>query len=258
MTIDPRLAERRRRVLEDRARGGVRRVIQLMVLVAVAGAGLWLVQSPWLSVAAIDVSGQSRADVEAALTAAGIEVGRPLLFSPVGEARERLLADPWVADAAVDRLFPDTIEVRLIERDPAAAVGAGGQAIVVSSDGVALARGEVDGLPVIRLRVAVPELGERFDDDRVAGAASFLTALSPTYQRSAVVFEAEGELWAEVGDWVVRLGRPVEMSQKAAALEAVLGEGQPAGAIINVIAPTRPTVRLGGGPSADAEPSTDG
>ncbi len=244
-SIDPRLADRRRRVLEERARGGVRRVIWLMVIVTVIGALVWLLQSPWLSVATVDVTGQQRSDVDGALDTAGLEVGRPLLLAPVDAALEALLADPWVADAAVDRLFPDTIEIRIIEHQPVAVVESGSRATVISEAAVALTQSTEADLPTIRLRADEPALGEAYDDPRVRGAAAFFAALQPPYLTDAVLFDSDGELWAEVGEYAVRLGRPIEMAQKAAALQALLAEGQPAGAIINVIAPTRPTVRVG-------------
>ncbi len=251
--MDPRLAERRRHVLEERARGGVRRVIWLVTMVTVVSALAWLLQSPWLSVSSIEVSGQQRADVDGALARAGLELGRPLLLAPADEAREQLLADPFIADATVDRLFPDTIEIRLIEYQPVAVVDTGSARTVIGETGVALARDADSVLPTIRLDAPEPPFGAAFEDGRVTGAASFFATLEPPYVSGALLFESEGELWVELGEYLVRLGRPIEMPQKAAALAAVLGEGQPAGAIINVIAPSRPTVRLEGGP----QPSTN-
>lgn len=253
--MDPRLADRRRRVLEERARGGVRRVIWLAVVVVVVGAVAWTLQSPWLSVTHITVTGQSRSNVEGALAEAGIELGRPLLLSPVAEAEDLLLADPWVADAAVARLFPDTIEVRLIEHRPVALVETTGRSIVVGLGGVALVERASPALPVIRLTADVPELGEEFSDDRIVGATEFFAALEPPYDENAVLFESNAELWVETGEYSARLGRPIEMAEKAAALQAVLADGQPLGAVVNVIAPTRPTVSVGGN---SPEPSSEG
>jgi hypothetical protein len=54
--------------------------------------------------------------------------------------------------------------------------------------------------------------------------------------------EAGGELWAEVGGYQVRLGRPVEMGEKALSLAALLREQPPAGSILTLIAPTNPAI----------------
>lgn len=242
-TIDPRLAERRRKVLEERARGGVRRVIWLTFFLAVVGAIGWLVQSPLLDIDRITVVGNERANVEAALVSAGIELGGPLLFAPVNNAEETLRADPWIADVAVDRLLPDTVDIRIIEHRPVAVVRSEGQAWTISSSAVSLAATAAAGLPVIELSVAAPELGSAFEDARIVGAAQFFDSLDPISRANAVLFEVDGELWVQVRAYVARLGRPIEMPQKAAALQAVLDDGPPEGAVINVIAPTRPTVR---------------
>ena len=98
-------------------------------------------------------------------------------------------------------------------------------------------------MPIIELTAPPPDLGTAFDDDRIVGAAQFFDSLDPISRTDAVMFEADGELWVQVRGYVARLGRPIEMSQKAAALQAVLEDGPPEGAVINVIAPTRPTVR---------------
>jgi hypothetical protein len=58
------------------------------------------------------------------------------------------------------------------------------------------------------------------------------------------VINVGGELWALIDDVNVRLGRPIAMESKARALEAVLAEGIPKGATINLIAPARPAVSV--------------
>jgi hypothetical protein len=45
-----------------------------------------------------------------------------------------------------------------------------------------------------------------------------------------------------VGGYQVRLGRPVEMGEKALSLAALLREQPPAGSILTLIAPTNPAI----------------
>lgn len=243
--MDPRLAARRQAVLEERARSGARRVVWLMVLVAVAGAAIWVLQSPWLSVREIVVTGAEHANVDDALAEAGVELGQPLVRSPAGAARRVLLEDPWVAAAEVDRLFPDVVEVRIVEHEPVLVLQAGTTSVLVSQDGHALTQGDPPEYPRIVLNLPVPTSGALIDDDRVVGAAEFFTALPANLHQGAVIEEIDGELWLslEAVNVDVRLGRAIEMAQKAAAVQAVLSDGQIDGVVINVIAPTRPTVR---------------
>ncbi|SUU89220.1 cell division protein FtsQ [Aminobacter aminovorans] len=59
-------------------------------------------------------------------------------FNPE-EARERIVSLPWVRDAAVRKVYPDTIEVRIDERDAFAIWQHGSQLSVVEKDGKIIA-----------------------------------------------------------------------------------------------------------------------
>jgi len=76
----------------------------------------------------------------------------------------------------------------------------------------------------------------------VTGGLTFLAGLPEETRNKVSLSEQDGELWANVADMVVRLGLPIEMEAKAAALLAILEEGVPAGSLINLVAPTRPAV----------------
>ena len=91
-------------------------------------------------------------------------------------------------------------------------------------------------MPVQRL-----EPGEAHTDPTVLGALEFASANNGVIS-GLILREEAGELWATAAGHEVRLGRPVEMPAKAAALVAVLAEGLPEGSMINLIAPTRPAV----------------
>jgi cell division protein FtsQ len=54
------------------------------------------------------------------LAAIGVDRGAPILGLDLASARERIVALPWVRQASVERLLPDTVVVRLIEREPVA------------------------------------------------------------------------------------------------------------------------------------------
>ncbi len=253
--VDPRIARRRREVHDDRARSRMRRAIWLLALVLLVGVLAWVVRSPWFAVSTIAVEGVRHSDAIGRLTEAGVVEERPLLTVRTGPAVDAVIDDPWVVDAAITKLLPDTIEVVVIEREPGAYVdGFGGRALL-ASDGVVVPW--VDGLPLgtIRLAAAIPEPGAPMTDVNVVGSLEFLVSLRADLARDAVVFDTSGELWAEVGGFEVRLGRPIDMSEKAAALQAVVDLGQPEGAIINVIAPTRPTVTP---PSANPQGQVEG
>src|SRR5690606_1806233 len=91
--------------------------------VAASVTAAWgVTQTPLLDVDHIDVVGAGQSGVAAVQAASGIDRGDPLLTSGVGGAAERIAELPWVQTVDVSRKWPNTIEVRVVERVPAAAV----------------------------------------------------------------------------------------------------------------------------------------
>ena len=86
----------------------------------------------------------------------------------------------------------------------------------------------------------------------VTGAVTFVAALESEVAATTTVVVAGNALHVSIGDRTVRLGRPVLMAEKAAVVTALLETGVPAGATIDVTAPSHPAVLLA------AQPSTSG
>ena len=83
----------------------------------------------------ITISGLNEMTAREVLHAAGIDE-RASLFSVDAEAvRERLLAMPLVQEATVRKLFPDGLQITLVEREPYALWQRQGEVFVVSADG---------------------------------------------------------------------------------------------------------------------------
>jgi len=74
----------------------------------------------------------SRADI---FSAAGVTDRASLLFLDVDAARVRLKAIPWIAEAAVRKLYPDRLQITVTERDAFALWQRGGNVSVISADG---------------------------------------------------------------------------------------------------------------------------
>ncbi|HZT76050.1 MAG TPA: FtsQ-type POTRA domain-containing protein [Vicinamibacterales bacterium] len=62
--------------------------------------------------------------------------GESLLFTDLGVWQKRLLASPWVKDAALRRSLPSTIEVALLERSPVGVARMNGDLYLVDERGV--------------------------------------------------------------------------------------------------------------------------
>ncbi len=142
---------------------------------------VWIQDNHAFSVREIRIAGASLVTDEEVLAAAKIDISSPIMEANVETIRKRLLRGlPQVMDVRVSRIFPSTIRIELIERDPIAIIldnGIWG----VDSDGVLLPRFSArHGLdyPVItniRLQKYVP--GEKVDDTGLTSLVRFLGEL---------------------------------------------------------------------------------
>jgi cell division protein FtsQ len=73
-----------------------------------------------LRVADIRVEGRRTTDRETIFDALGARLGTPILAIDPVRAKEKLERLPWVRSALIERRLPDTLYVRLVEREPLA------------------------------------------------------------------------------------------------------------------------------------------
>jgi cell division protein FtsQ len=66
------------------------------------------------------------------------DADRSVFSVPLEERRRRLLAIDWVADAAVSRVWPDRLAVRIMERKPVAFVQVQSSVMLVDAEGMLL------------------------------------------------------------------------------------------------------------------------
>lgn len=245
MTIDPRLLRRRRKVAADNARRGIRRALWTGAALTLIGGAAALLNSSYLSVQSVTVSGVVNAEVEQALALHRVDVGRPMAAIRPGQIRDSILEDPWVRAATVRLRLPNTVEVEVEERRGVAWVSLGGEGWALTAlDGVVVGYEDTvpEASPVIRISAPDPGLGGEIDDDQVVGSLLYLDSLPLSVASQSGIYAAGGEIWAKVGERHIRLGPPIEMAEKAKAVVSVISLRQP-DVIIDVIAPDRPAVR---------------
>jgi cell division protein FtsQ len=158
------------------------------LVVGLSGTVAWavrrhIVQSPRFAVTEISVSGQHQRTVQALLTEADLAKGVNVFTVDLDRARARLLADPWIQDAALGRRLPGTLLVQVVEREIGALVVLH-QPYLVSRDGVIFKRfelGDPTDLPVITGLDA-----DAVADDREGAQATLRRALDLAidYERS--------------------------------------------------------------------------
>jgi cell division protein FtsQ len=84
------------------------------------------------------LTGSKEVSREEILTTAGVTGRASLLFLDADAARARLLANPWIADAAVLKLYPDRLQITVTERLAFALWQKDGRVSVIAQDGTVL------------------------------------------------------------------------------------------------------------------------
>ncbi|HJY17723.1 MAG TPA: cell division protein FtsQ/DivIB [Xanthobacteraceae bacterium] len=136
-------------------------------------------------IAAISLSGEKEVSREEILTTAGVTGRASLLFLDADAARQRLLANPWIADAAVLKLYPNRLQITITERHAFALWQKNGRLSVIAADGTVLepfVENRYLGLPLVVGRDAERQakdflaVVDRYPDIRSALRASILVA----------------------------------------------------------------------------------
>ena len=242
MSIDPRLAERRKVVAEDTAKRSVGRLLRFLALILAAGAVAWLILSPWLSVSRVSINGVESSGANAVLVEHGVKAGTPMVLINAGQVVTALLEDPWVAQAELRQDWPDQIVVDIVERSPAAWVLTAGGWTRRATDGVALPSAAEPDDALARVEMASLADQDAESSNELLGAIEFAASLPADLGKGAVLTLVEGELWAAMPGYTVRLGRPEEMTAKALSLAALHHKGIADGSTVTLIAATNPAV----------------
>jgi cell division protein FtsQ len=91
-----------------------------------------------LAVGNIEVIGRHMTSSEAILRTVGARRGTPILGVSPEAAKTRLEGLPWVRSASVERRLPDTLRIRLVEREPFALWQRDGKLALIDRDGTVI------------------------------------------------------------------------------------------------------------------------
>ena len=136
-------------------------------------------------IAAVSLTGPKEVSREEVLTTAGVTGRASLLFLDADAARARLMANPWIADAAILKLYPDRLQITVTERQAFALWQEDGRLSVIAADGTVLEPFVEDryrNLPLVVGRGAERQakdflaVVDRYPDIRVQVRASILVA----------------------------------------------------------------------------------
>ncbi len=219
MATTARRGQRRRRATplwRDRA---VLAVLATLAIGSVAGGGVWLWQSGWVArttaevkqqviaasarlsftVQEIMVVGRDQTSPKALLKALRLKRGSPILAFDLEAARRRLEDLPWVRSASVERVLPDTVVMRVVERQALALWQRKGRFSLIDELGTVIPErrvGRFSRLPVV--------VGK----DAPAHAADLLETLKTQPQ---LMTRVKAAVWIGGRRWNVRLDNGIDV-----------------------------------------------
>ena len=221
-----------------------RRLWPWLLGMALAAAAAFALHSPWLSVHEIEIVGAVHSDPAPLIAASGVGEGAILVWVDTAAVVRAVKEDPWVADARVDRVWPDRLVVEVLERQPVAWLEGTTTWMLVASDGTVLEIAAEPGGGYLRALLAFPDLAR--GEQPVDATWNEIIGLAATLRgdlAGAMTVELRGsELWTEVFGHPVRLGYPIDLADKGRTLRALLQEELPPGATLDVSSPTRPAI----------------
>jgi cell division protein FtsQ len=172
------------------------------VLVLVAGAYMARNGGALLPFRWVDVSGPfERVSAEQIRAAVAQEAARGFFFVDLAMVRESALGLPWVAEAEVRKVWPDTLEVRVRERQVLGRLGTDRLVDVSGEVFQARGSGETRGLPLLDAAIEqMPQLAEYYRqasrDTEQSGRQITTARLSP---RGALELQLDDGLRVHLG-----------------------------------------------------------
>ncbi|CAB4870995.1 unannotated protein [freshwater metagenome] len=198
-------------------------MIAVSVVVILGGGWLLLRDSALVRVDRVEISGLTGSDA-AQIRAALDDAARSMttLHYDRRELLDAVAAHPIVRDIEVQRSLPHTLRIRVVPREPVAAISAGGSRVAVASDGALLRGTKASELPAIR--VTLPPRGERISDTATQAALRLLTTAPVALARRITeVNAAGGQLTARLrGGPLLRFGSAERIAAKWIAVRQVL------------------------------------
>ncbi|CAN5216563.1 hypothetical protein BH11ACT2_BH11ACT2_02100 [soil metagenome] len=192
--------------------GGIVLLLGAMLLIAV--------YSPLLSLQKVTVKGTSRVDSAEVTSALSDQMGKPLALIDFDEITRRLGALPLIRSYSTETVPPNTLVIRVTEREPVAVMASGSRWNLVDPAGVVVqtVADAPAGLPVI--------------DAGAAGSRSFTAAAEVLLEMPADLLKRIGSISATTQDDVtftfsktkqkVIWGNSERGGQKASALKALI------------------------------------
>lgn len=241
--MDPRIRARRVEVRRTELRRRRRVFLSSLALVGVLGGGFGLTRSALFDVDTIKIAGRERAPRDEVLSAAGLTKRTQLTDVEPGHIEARLERLPWIRSATVERRWPGTIQIAVVEHPPVAIapVGDGWAEIDAEGDVLAITDTPDPALPILD-GIEAAAVGERVGEVGAVRVATLLPESLRPLVSSVRAEDGNVELLLEPRGRAV-LGPPEELGEKLTAVQTVLASMKPGSvSVLDVRVPSAPVL----------------
>ena len=246
---DDSFEERQRRSRRRERLKKIKWIKLLGVVIACVVVVIAILASPIFAIRTVTMEGAVYTSPEAIESVQKTLKGASVFTVNTRQAREILLADPWVSDVRISTRFPGTALVEIAERVPVVwYVGADQKARIIDARGRVIA--VLAGWPTKYLRVGGvgPSLDAGAAADDVYRAAAQLVLALPDELRPLVKsleVSGGGELAMNLaGGTLVRFGPPNELQDKLVAVVVLLRRQNPSTLAVIDVSTGEPTVQV--------------
>ncbi len=256
-------AEERERRTKSAYKGYVLRILIIIfcVLALIFGA-IFVYRSDLFHVENVTVSGVSHLTDHEITRVAAVPDDSTLLRLDEDGIKQRLSQNAWVQSVEVKRVFPNTVELQIVEREPAAAVRVNEKSTwVVADDGAWLsAATNADWenntrIVDVNASISAPVSGVACDDEGIMNALKVVEALGERTkgELDSISAPSAAKTSLNLKNGVsVAFGDASEVAAKEAAIWGVLDKLAGQVSYINVRVPSRPTYRALGADDVQA------
>jgi cell division protein FtsQ len=163
-----------------------------------------------MRIATVSLSGQRQVSREEIFAAAGVTDHSSLLFLDVADARAKLEAIPWIAEATVRKLYPGRLQITVTEREPFALWQQQGKIKVIAADGTVLAE---------KVEPRLASLSFVVGNGAAVRARDFLAVLD---KYPAIRDQVRASIYVAERRWNLRLKNGVDVRLPEADIEGAL------------------------------------
>lgn len=209
----------------------------LLWLVAVSSGALWwaLYQSTWFTVDSVRVTGNTRVSAQDVAARAAVTAGVPLISVDIDTITSEVATFPQVAAVRVERAWPHTVLITVVEREPVAVARNAAGFTVVDDTGTAAAA------PTAAPPKGMVVIEGKPGSAAMAAAVAVLAAVPGEWHVTGLVAPTQDSVEVHLrGGATVRFGSGQDAAKKVLVASALLANGYTQ---VNVSAPDTPTVK---------------